>query len=750
MRRMAFIAASLALLLTSAGRNDPSGDIKSSSAGGNASIVSPLDMGASGQISFGPDATGAANANQRICIGTVNPVSDSAAGGYNGIAIGSGASINVGSDTSADRNVCIGAACSVSVDSANHAYRNVAIGALATTAGYRNVALGNGAACYGQVDAAIGNFATVGGPLSAQQVTQSLAIGNGATNPNNFSTALGAGATVFSDHQIMLGTSAETVVTPGALTLNGNATIPAASFIQYGSGTKLYGSNYTNDATGATLTVADGDGTTNLGRLRLGLPTSASALITGFGGDIYLQPATAGRVLLYSPGSANAPALIFNGDLTTGWYAPLKGQTAFTNAGAQTLLLDGSKNATFFGPVKVPNGTAAAPSFSLGSVAQTNTVSVNTVTASHVYAVTINGTAYSYTATGADTQQSILTALNSAIGVTTVSGVVTGTGGSALLTLTAITSGTAVTYTAVDSLLTQAQTVANVAPGGWFYDSTNASIAASVNGVEAFQVSAPSGTPTIQIGSNAAGVSLSNTGTALLAMSGNFTITGAMNVASINATYPTYRLGGNSLSGMGSTSASNLLLFTNGAQALALDANQNATFNGPTVNIPSTSAALNIGPATTSGVQLQYSPGILQVNNGVGSGLASMYGSKFIASNFVGNAGAASGPTNCAYGVNNAGGSQVGMYFPSTDKTSVGLATNGVSALVIDSTQNATFSATVKVQSAGTIRSGSASTPNSVVTGNIGDMYLSTAGGAATTLWIKESGAATNTGWVGK
>ena len=40
--------------------------------------------------------------------------------------------------------------------------------------------------------------------------------------------------------------------------------------------------------------------------------------------------------------------------------------------------------------------------------------------------------------------------------------------------------------------------------------------------------------------------------------------------------------------------------------------------------------------------------------------------------------------------------------------------------------------------------------PNSVVLGNPGDLYLNTAGGAGTTLWVKESGTATNMGWVGK
>ena len=47
------------------------------------------------------------------------------------------------------------------------------------------------------------------------------------------------------------------------------------------------------------------------------------------------------------------------------------------------------------------------------------------------------------------------------------------------------------------------------------------------------------------------------------------------------------------------------------------------------------------------------------------------------------------------------------------------------------------------------LRTGTGS-PNSAVTGNIGDLYLNTSGGAGTTLYVKESGAGTNTGWVGK
>lgn len=40
--------------------------------------------------------------------------------------------------------------------------------------------------------------------------------------------------------------------------------------------------------------------------------------------------------------------------------------------------------------------------------------------------------------------------------------------------------------------------------------------------------------------------------------------------------------------------------------------------------------------------------------------------------------------------------------------------------------------------------------PNGVIAGAIGQLYVDTAGGASTTLYVKESGAGTNTGWVAK
>jgi len=43
-----------------------------------------------------------------------------------------------------------------------------------------------------------------------------------------------------------------------------------------------------------------------------------------------------------------------------------------------------------------------------------------------------------------------------------------------------------------------------------------------------------------------------------------------------------------------------------------------------------------------------------------------------------------------------------------------------------------------------------AGSPNGVVTGSPGDLYTNTNGGANSTLWVKESGVGTNTGWVAK
>jgi hypothetical protein len=118
-----------------------------------------------------------------------------------------------------------------------------------------------------------------------------------------------------------------------------------------------------------------------------------------------------------------------------------------------------------------------------------------------------------------------------------------------------------------------------VAPGtGWYYDTVNSSLAATVSGVEAVQITGGAN-PSFLIGPVSTGVSLINAGTNLLNMSGNFTATGSFTSAQTSALYPTYRVGGNSLSGMGATAATSLILFANGVQTLVLDSSQNAVFS---------------------------------------------------------------------------------------------------------------------------------------------------------------------------
>lgn len=96
------------------------------------------------------------------------------------------------------------------------------------------------------------------------------------------------------------------------------------------------------------------------------------------------------------------------------------------------------------------------------TVAQVDTLAVNTLVVGHAYSVTINGQAFSYTSTNADTQQSILTALKGLIvaALPTLGGVISGSGSSATLVLTSTVPGQVYTYTAVDADTTRTATTA--------------------------------------------------------------------------------------------------------------------------------------------------------------------------------------------------------------------------------------------------------------------------------------------------
>jgi hypothetical protein len=112
----------------------------------------------------------------------------------------------------------------------------------------------------------------------------------------------------------------------------------------------------------------------------------------------------------------------------------------------------------------------------LPAVAQVDTLMVNTLVATgHAYAFTVNGHVLTYTS-ASDTQQSILTALNVLLAALTsppATGVVTGTGAGATLTLTSVVPGNPVTYTAVDADMT----LANVTPNHGIADDLNAILA---------------------------------------------------------------------------------------------------------------------------------------------------------------------------------------------------------------------------------------------------------------------------------
>lgn len=98
------------------------------------------------------------------------------------------------------------------------------------------------------------------------------------------------------------------------------------------------------------------------------------------------------------------------------------------------------------------------------SVAQVDQFQVNLLSTGHLYSLTTNGVVLSYTASGGDTQQSILGQLLTqalAISPAVVSGTVVGTGAGATLTLTSSTPGVAVAYTAIDPDLTHVASVAN-------------------------------------------------------------------------------------------------------------------------------------------------------------------------------------------------------------------------------------------------------------------------------------------------
>lgn len=156
------------------------------------------------------------------------------------------------------------------------------------------------------------------------------------------------------------------------------------------------------------------------------------------------------------------------GPTSTGWASD---DYVHVYTSAAGMLTDGfiSSSPEYIYAQKLMSQTLVPTQFFVGkrgtAVAQVNTLAVNTVTVGAAYTFTLNGISISYTALGGDTQQDILTSLNSAIvsAFTTppVTGVVSGTGSSALLTLTAGVAGDSITYGTPTTNLTLVQTVAS-------------------------------------------------------------------------------------------------------------------------------------------------------------------------------------------------------------------------------------------------------------------------------------------------
>ena len=171
----------------------------------------------------------------------------------------------------------------------------------------------------------------------------------------------------------------------------------------------------------------------------------------------------------------------------------------------------------------------------------------------------------------------------------------------------------------------------------------------------------------------------------------NLTIGGAYN-STIPAGFVAYRLNGTSTYGMGASDATHLNLYTNGTNALSIDANQVSTFSNNVIAQSSSATVPSLTLAnSTAGQGLKLSMtgagGHAQITTDSGGALIiDAYGFKSTgALGFAaGTLGTAASPIFTNYTSGNSG-----MYFPTT--TTLGFSTNGVSALSIDSSQNANF-----------------------------------------------------------
>ena len=189
------------------------------------------------------------------------------------------------------------------------------------------------------------------------------------------------------------------------------------------------------------------------------LPTSPiRGMVTGSDGNLY----AVGGNKFYRVSSSYAATEL-------GTLVSSSGTVSFADNGLQLMIVDGA-NGYYW-------------SFGTTSIAQVDTIAVNSLTGvpGHVYTFTINGTAISYTSVTGDAEYSILSGLKTSMANNNVdsTAVLSGTGSAALLTITANDATIANTYTAVDSQLTQANTVAKSSIGPSFNNYTDSNFVGS-------------------------------------------------------------------------------------------------------------------------------------------------------------------------------------------------------------------------------------------------------------------------------
>jgi hypothetical protein len=159
-------------------------------------------------------------------------------------------------------------------------------------------------------------------------------------------------------------------------------------------------------------------------------------------------------------------------------------------------------------------------------------------------------------------------------------------------------------------------------------------------------------------------------------------------------------------------------------------------YNGGNVGIGTPSPTYKL-QVTNGDISLNAGTGLRSYNNAQG-GNYQMIGMNASDQVIVGAGGQItlpiSGPTQIK-----GGGASLGIAIDIPGNVGIGTSTPSEKLEVVGN---------VKIGSA-TIRSGTG-TPLGVVTGNIGDLFLRTDGGAGSTLYVKESGNGTNTGWAAK